>query len=205
MAFPIGKYNRKSERVGRMRHRVRFVSPSAFYDTLGGEVYTWVSADPVWGNVDYRQSGSEDSVIGDRITNELAALITVRYDSGIGPKSKVQFDSKEFEILSILPDPKKMYMQLECVHYSGTSSSNTTASVPFTSGFFRQEFPAHASATLTVTANGGVLPSNTAWITIFYDTGQIISPNYWTVAGSVITLNFTPDGVQSIWVEFAYN
>ena len=70
------------------------------------------------------------------------------------------------------------------------------------SAIYREEFPAHASATITVTENGGNLPTNAAAIRVYYDNGQIISPTYWSHSGSDITLTYTPDGVQSIWVEF---
>jgi hypothetical protein len=69
------------------------------------------------------------------------------------------------------------------------------------SGSYRQEFATHASATITVTAAS--LPINSAAIRVYYDNGQIISPNYWSHSGNVITLTFLPNGAQSIWVEFS--
>lgn len=68
--------------------------------------------------------------------------------------------------------------------------------------FYREEFPLHASATITVTVNSGNLPSNAAAIRVYYDNGQLISKNYWSHSGSDITLTYTPNGAQSIWVEF---
>ena len=67
-------------------------------------------------------------------------------------------------------------------------------------GAYREEFATHASATITVTA--GTLPTNAAAIRLYYDNGQVISPNYWSHSANVITLTYTPNGAQSIWVEF---
>lgn len=69
---------------------------------------------------------------------------------------------------------------------------------------FEEEFPAHASATLTVTVNSGLLPSNLAQIRVMTDNGQEIKRSYWSVSGSDIILTYTPDGSQSLWVWFIY-
>ena len=68
------------------------------------------------------------------------------------------------------------------------------------SASYRQKFPAHASATLTVTVAD--LPTNSAAIKLYYDNGQVISPDDWSHSGNVITMTYTPDGVQPIWVDF---
>ena len=73
-----------------------------------------------------------------------------------------------------------------------------------TTRVFEQEFPTHASATLTVTVNSGLLPTNPAHIKVMTDNGQQISRTYWSISGSDIILTYTPDGVQSLWVWFIY-
>jgi head-tail adaptor len=205
MAFPIRKHGSKTERIGRMRHRVQFVTQTTYVDNIGGEVHTWATGDAVWGHVELRAPGSEDDVLGDRITNVTNGIVTVRYNSAIEPKNRMLFDGSEWEILSILPDTHKTYMQMEVVKYEGDYTSNDIGTVPFSPGYYSEEFPAHASSTITVTVNGGQLPTDQDQIEVYYDTGQIISPNYWTHAGSTITLTFTPPGEQSIWVKFSYN
>lgn len=67
---------------------------------------------------------------------------------------------------------------------------------------YHQRFSAHSSATLTITANGGLVPSNEAQIQVFQN-GQMVSPDSWTVSGSVITLSFTPVS-KNIDVYFWY-
>ena len=82
------------------------------------------------------------------------------------------------------------------------TSQEQTLSSGGSTAFYREEFTTHASTTITVTENSGNLPTNAAAIRVYYDTGQLISKNYWSHSGSVITLTFTPPGQQSIWVEF---
>lgn len=82
------------------------------------------------------------------------------------------------------------------------TSQETQGATGGSASSYREEFPSHASSTITVTVNGGILPANPAAIRLFYNSGQIISPNHWNHSGSDITLTFTPDGEESIWVEF---
>lgn len=205
MAFPVREHNNKNERIGRMRHQVRFITPTTFKDGLGGEVHTWVTGDDVFATVEYRKIGSQDEYIADRYTNVLQALVNTRYNATIEPYYRLLYDSKEWEIQSILPHSHKMYMQLEVTQYEGGSDGEGTGAIPFGAGFFREEFPLHASDTIVVTENNGNLPTSAAYISLYFDNGQLISPNYWSHSGDTITLTFTPPGTQSIWVEFAYH
>jgi len=124
MAFPIGEHNNKKERIGRMRHQVRFVSPHTSIDAVGGEVHTWVTGDSIWANVDYKQVDSDDRMIADRYTNITSALTTIRYNAEIEAQYRMIFDGLEWEIRSILPYSHNRYMQLEVVQYLGDSDSN---------------------------------------------------------------------------------
>ena len=70
--------------------------------------------------------------------------------------------------------------------------------------YFRQWFYSHTSATMEITLNSGVLPSNEAQIEVFDSSnGQVISPSFWSVSGSIITLSFTPTG-EDYYVNFSY-
>ena len=60
---------------------------------------------------------------------------------------------------------------------------------------YHQRFSNHSSATLTITANGGLIPTAEAQYLIFIN-GQFQSPDYFSVSGSVITLTFTPVSKQ---------
>lgn len=80
------------------------------------------------------------------------------------------------------------------------TSQEVQGSTGGSSASYRQKFPAHASATLTVTVAD--LPTNSAAIKLYYDNGQVISPDDWSHSGNVITMTYTPDGVQPIWVDF---
>lgn len=73
---------------------------------------------------------------------------------------------------------------------SSGSGGSSTASIPY-----HQRFNAHASATLTITENGGIIPTNKAKYKIF-ENGQLVSPTYFSISGSDIILTFTPDGTN---------
>lgn len=84
-----------------------------------------------------------------------------------------------------------------------TSQEQQAANGGGSAAMYAQEFTTPGT-TLTVTANGGNLPANEAAISVFWDNGQWISPNYYTVSGSDITLGFAPSDISdmSIWVRF---
>lgn len=131
MAFPITNHNRKNERIGRLRHRINFVQRTTSVDDVGGETHVWVTSDPLWASVEVTPIQSQDDVIGSKITNVTSARIFLRYNSSLEPEDRILFDGNEWEILSILPDSHKSFMQLEAVRYlaENTSSSDATTLV----------------------------------------------------------------------------
>lgn len=124
MAFPIGTHNNKKERIGRMRHQIRFISQSTTIDAVGGEVHVWVTGDNVWSNVEYLRPDSDDGTVSNRYTNITQALAVIRYDSGIETQMRLLHDATEWEIQSILPFSHNRYMQLELTRYHADSDSN---------------------------------------------------------------------------------
>lgn len=56
---------------------------------------------------------------------------------------------------------------------------------------YHQRFASHSSATLTITMNSGLIPVN-KFQYIITQNGQFISPDFFSISGSVITLTFTP-------------
>lgn len=127
MAFPMTNHNRKSERVGRLRHRINFVRRTTSVDDVGGETHIWVTGDPVWANVDMTPIQSDDDVIGSRITNVTSARVFLRYNATLEPEDRILYAGNEWEILSILPDSHNSYMQLEAVRYLAENTSSADA------------------------------------------------------------------------------
>jgi len=106
-------YN-KRERVGTMRHRIKFMKPIKGRDEYGGESREWIVSADVWANIDYQQSGSD---LGEEATRRQAftkAVITVRYAGTVWAGMRIKADSREFIIESVLPDVKREYMEMEC-------------------------------------------------------------------------------------------
>jgi hypothetical protein len=82
---------------------------------------------------------------------------------------------------------------------SGGSGGGSTASPV---RIFQQEFtPAENDDTITITANGGVLPTNPAGIIVWLR-GQYVEPDYWTVNGSDIEFTFTFGDGDTVVVMF---
>jgi hypothetical protein len=74
----------------------------------------------------------------------------------------------------------------------GTSTGGGGSSTPAITSLnvYTQEFLAASSATLTITENSGVLPSNEAVIKV-YQNGQKLLQSQWSVSGSNITIDST--------------
>jgi len=70
--------------------------------------------------------------------------------------------------------------------------------------WYRQWFYNQTTTTMTITENSGLLPTNEAQIELVDSSnGQVISPAYYSISGSVITLTFTPTG-EDYYVRFSY-
>jgi len=65
---------------------------------------------------------------------------------------------------------------------------------------FREEFTGITSS-ITVTVNGGLLPTNHNQIWL-YQNGQLISSSYYTISGDTITLTYTSEGYDEFTVIF---
>lgn len=118
------EHNRKSERIGRMRHRIKYSTPIKGRDAFGGEIHTWLESNEVWAHFERRQAFSDEGVIAQRVTAEVSAYVTTRYDSTIYPLQRVIFDSIEWEILAVIPDTHKRFMTLEVVNLKPYSTDN---------------------------------------------------------------------------------
>jgi hypothetical protein len=83
---------------------------------------------------------------------------------------------------------------------SSGSSGGGTPTAPVR--IFQQEFsPAENDDTITITANGGVLPTNPAGIIVWLR-GAYVEPEYWTVNGSDIEFTFTFGDGDTVAVMF---
>jgi len=103
----------KNERIGRMRHQIRYMKPLVGRGDYGQELRTWITSSPVFANIEYLEAGSGEEEIASRKQAVTRALITTRYRSTVYPQMRIKADSQEFAIASVLPDSKRQYMTLE--------------------------------------------------------------------------------------------
>lgn len=105
----------KNERIGRMRHRVRYMKPLVGRGDYGQELRTWITSSEVWANIEYTESGSDENEVASRKQSFIRARITTRYRSTVYPKMRIKADSQEFAVISVLPDAKRQYMVIEAM------------------------------------------------------------------------------------------
>jgi SPP1 family predicted phage head-tail adaptor len=108
------EYFRKKEAIGRMRHRVQFLKPTYTLNSFGEKVKTYTAQDVVWAHIEYTTSLSDESVEAQRILARVNCRVTIRFNSEINAEWRMLHNNEKFEIRSVLPDAKQMYMLLEC-------------------------------------------------------------------------------------------
>ena len=101
-------------RSGRLRHRMWLKEPTHTSDGMGANTTTWGTVEVFWGSVEplrgreWIASGLENS--------EVSGKIVRRYKSGITPDMIVTFDSRTFQIVSVINvDERNVEQQLMVV------------------------------------------------------------------------------------------
>lgn len=97
-----------------LNDRVTIKRQGATRDALGQEIvndWVTVSAD-TWANVRYL-SGTQ-AIKADAQTSIVRASIRLRYRTDIAAGMRATFGSTVFEIEAVLPDSKKVYVDLVC-------------------------------------------------------------------------------------------
>ena len=108
------QYN-KRERIGRMRHHVKFLKPLVSRGTAGQEKRTWITSGDVWAHIEYRLTGSYEQEVSSRLQDFQAAIVTMRYAATVYPKMRMIADSREWSITAVMPDVKREFMTFEAV------------------------------------------------------------------------------------------
>jgi SPP1 family predicted phage head-tail adaptor len=102
--------------VGELRHRIRFSNPLQGRDEkTGAEIKTLIVSTEIWAKVEFKEVGSTERMEADKLTAMTAADFTMRYRAGITTEMEIIHDGLNFKILSVLPDAKKCYMNIETV------------------------------------------------------------------------------------------
>lgn len=99
--------------IGKLRHRITIEEATETRDDYGAPEPTWETFAEVWASVE-SLSGREYFVA--RSSNsEVTHRVTIRYLSGLSPIMRIVYDSRVFEIVSILDRPgREKYLEVLC-------------------------------------------------------------------------------------------
>lgn len=98
--------------LSRLDRRVVIEQPSTTQDATGQPLTTWALVDTLWANIRH-QSGVEVLKAG-ADTSVVKASIMIRRHSGINAGMRVVYGSTVYQIKTVAPDEKKLYLYLVC-------------------------------------------------------------------------------------------
>lgn len=192
----------KRETIGNLRHRATIQQYSTARDSYGQELVTYSSLATVWAAYDYRITRSDEQQLAEKKTAVATVNWMIRYRDDVEPKMRLTDEAGNiYDILSVNPDPMKTRLVLECQNV-GLGGAIYAAPVPGDTDqrTYRQTFTGLSGQDVTITENGGTLPTNTDHILVFIN-GQMIEE--WTVSGSVITIT-APTLISSDYVTIQF-
>jgi SPP1 family predicted phage head-tail adaptor len=96
---------------GELRHRVTLQSQVTTQDALGQPSTSWMDTATVWGDV--RFQGGLEAIKSGADTSVVRASIRLRYRA-VNAGQRVSFDGKLFNIMAVMNDPRKTYVDLVC-------------------------------------------------------------------------------------------
>ena len=98
---------------GRLRHRVTIQQQSISRDSHGQKIMSWTDYKTVYAAVEPLQG--REFFSSDAINSEVTTRIRIRWTSGIDTTMRVSFDSRIYNIKSVIT-PKEIHeeMQLMC-------------------------------------------------------------------------------------------
>jgi SPP1 family predicted phage head-tail adaptor len=100
-------------RAGRLRHRVTIQQRAGTQDSYGQEDDDWNDVDTVWAAVEPLRG--REFLEARREGAEVTTRIVTRYRSGITPAMRVSYDSRTFDIVSVINvDERDSELQLMC-------------------------------------------------------------------------------------------
>lgn len=100
-----------------MRHRISIRSFSTSRNSAGEELRTWSELAEVWAAIEHKTGGSNEVEQGSQTTAKISAVFRIRRLAGVNEKMMIVWNSKAWNIRSILPDNDFTYQLLECEHY----------------------------------------------------------------------------------------
>lgn len=101
--------------IGPMRHRLSFRTFTESQGSDGSLARTWTTQTEQWGRVEFTTVASGEEFEAEQVVHRMAIVVNVRYRNDIRPKHRILHEGLEYDILSVLPDPKRMYLTIEAV------------------------------------------------------------------------------------------
>jgi SPP1 family predicted phage head-tail adaptor len=89
--------------AGNLRHRITIQSATTAQDAYGEPVRLWTTFATLWAAVEPLQG--REYFVGQQMQSEVSTRIRVRDYPGITPLMRVYWDSRYFQIESIITDP----------------------------------------------------------------------------------------------------
>lgn len=99
--------------IGPMRHRLSFRTYTESQASDGSMTRTWTTETEQWGRVEFTTVASGEDFEAEQVVHRMAITVVVRYRNDIRPKHRILHEGLEYDILSVLPDPKRMYLTIE--------------------------------------------------------------------------------------------
>lgn len=88
-------------KAGFLRHRIALQSVTAYSKNRAGEkLPTWTTYATVWASID--PTSGDETIRGVSSESEVTHSIMIRYNSTVGPKHRVLFGSRVFNIDNVL-------------------------------------------------------------------------------------------------------
>lgn len=104
---------------GDLRNKIVVESFTNTPDGEGGFTEAWATNSTLWAMIQPRLGN--ERFFGQRIEENITHIITTRYVSGLDTSMRISFDSRYFQIKSIIsPMENKEYLMFLCVEGEGT-------------------------------------------------------------------------------------
>ncbi len=102
-------------KIGDMNKQVSFMMPiKSRNSTTGEEIKTFLTSSAIWAQMDYKIAGSKEKEKTGKKIEITKVIFTMFFNEAVRPTWRVKHNSREFEILNVLPGHNEMFMRLEC-------------------------------------------------------------------------------------------
>ena len=98
--------------IGAMDMLITIQYPETTRSATGAEVVTWTDYRTVWAKVDYPQTTSRESMMGDQELEVRRAMFSIRYTGAVRAKWRLVFDSEIYDIVKVTPLGRDKFEQI---------------------------------------------------------------------------------------------